>query len=242
MTGMRAVFVALLAGGLALAQGPGYFWAELALPEGAVAALPERAQTLSIPSATWSEGTLLVTGAADEAELLQSCAYVYLDAPFFLAAVEEAGWTMILRGTEESAELIVFGTGEILDLSGFDILEALGLIPQGKPIELSGKEVPLKLPRPPEGMRLDPILWTLVGHPDWFSFARDYGLERTGLRVRVVAELNAPLGEAFEGCILSSTDSLAELLIPIPLLPTLGQDPGVKLVRPPYRPEPLGGQ
>lgn len=225
----------------AMAQGPVYFWAEIVLPQGSVAALPERAQSLSIPMALWSEGTLSFRGAADEAELMQFNLYLYLDEPFFLLTVKEGNWTTILRGKEEMAEIVIFGTGEMESLSSLAFLEALGLIGADTVVELQAKEVPLKLPAPPEGVKLDPILWALVNHPDWFGFARDYGLERAGLRVRVVAELSAPLGEVFESYIRSSTDSLAELLIPIPMLPKLGLAPEVKMVRPPYRPEPLGG-
>ena len=180
-------------------------------------------------------------GATDETELLSRNAFLYLDGDFFLLGIREGTWTTILRGKPDSAELIVFGTGTPQSLAGFAILEALGLLPAGAALELSEKTVPLKLPAPPKEVKLDPILWTLVGHPDWFSFARDYGLERVGLRVRAVAELQGTLSQAFADYIRSSTDALAELLIPIPLLPELGKDPAVRLVRPPFIPHPLGG-
>lgn len=222
-----------------LAQGPSYFWTEVVPPAGAVAALPERAQTLGIPLAHWAEGALVFQGVTEETELLRSERFLLWDPPYFLFAVREGNWITTLRGTQDAGELVIFGTGEPQVLSGPNSLEALGLIAAGTALELQVKEVPLKLPAAPPGMKLDPILWALVSHPDWFGFARDYGLERVGLRVRVVAELTAPLGEAFENYIRSSTDSLAELLIPIPMLPTLGLAPEVKIVRPPYRPEPL---
>jgi len=226
-----------------LAQGPTYLWAPCQIPTEAFSALPERAQTLSIPIARFlpETGALEFLGAADETELLSGNAFLYLDGEFFLLGIREGAWTTILRGKPDSAELVIFGTGSPEILSSFAILEALGLLPWGEVIELSEKTVPLKLPAPPEGLKLDPILWALVGHPDWFAFSRDYGLERAGIRVRVVAELQGSLSQAFEGYIRSSTDSLAELLIPIPLLPELGKDPAVKIVRPPFVPHPLGG-
>jgi len=226
-----------------LAQGPTYLWAPCQIPTEAFSALPERAQTLSIPIARFlpETGALEFLGAADETELLSENAFLYLDGDFFLLGIREGTWTTILRGKPDSAELVIFGTGSPEILSSFAIPEALGLLPWGEAIELSEKTVPLKLPAPPEGLKLDPILWALVGHPDWFAFSRDYGLERVGIRVRVVAELQGSLSQDFEGFIRSSTDSLAELLIPIPLLPELGKDPAVKLVRPPFVPHPLGG-
>ena len=125
--------------------------------------------------------------------------------------------------------------------SFFDLLSALGLLPQGQTIELVAKDVPLKLPRPPEGSKLDPVLWALAGHPDWIGFARDYALERVGLRVRVVVEKVGELSDQFEPYILSSSDGLAELMVPIPLLPALGEDPAARTVRPPYIPHPAEG-
>jgi len=102
-------------------------------------------------------------------------------------------------------------------------------------------EFPLKLPRVPEGVNLDPTLWALVQHPDWFGAARDYGLERVGLRVRVVAEASGALAEDLEPYVLSSTGELMDLLIPIGLLPELGRDPAVRAVRPPFTPYPAEG-
>jgi len=241
---MKSVITMLLSlSFFGLAQGPTYLWAPCQIPTEAFSALPERAQTLSIPIARFlpEKGALEFLGAADETELLSGNAFLYLDGEFFLLGIREGTWTTILRGKPDSAELVIFGTGSPEILSSFAILEALGLLPWGEAIELAEKTVPLKLPAPPEGLKLDPILWTLVGHPDWFAFSRDYGLERAGIRVRVVAELQGSLSQAFEGYIRSSTENLAELLIPIPLLPELGKDPAVKIVRPPFVPHPLGG-
>ena len=241
MKGVIAMVLSLSFFGLA--QGPTYLWAPCQIPTEAFSALPERAQTLSIPIARFlpETGALEFLGAADETELLSENAFLYLDGDFFLLGIREGTWTTILRGKPDSAELVIFGTGSPEILSSFAIPEALGLLPWGEAIELAEKTVPLKLPAPPEGLKLDPILWALVGHPDWFAFSRDYGLERAGIRVRVVAELQGSLSQDFEGFIRSSTDFLAELLIPIPLLPELGKDPAVRIVRPPFVPHPLGG-
>lgn len=238
------VTVVVFAGALlGLAQGPVYLWAPCQIPADAFATLPERTQTLSIPTARFVPETakLEITGASDESELLSKNAFLYLDGDFFLLGIREGTWITFLRGTPKKAELILFGPGAPQALSSFAILEALGLLPSGATIELSAKQVPLRLPAPPKEIRLDPILWTLVEHPDWFAFARDYGLERLGIRVQVVAELQGTLSPTFEPYIRSATAALAELLIPISLLPDLGQDPAVKRVRPPHIPVPVGG-
>lgn len=227
-----------------LAQTPSYLWAQVAVPEGAVAGLAARAKELGVPMAVWGEEGLGFVGALDEESLRRAGVYLYLDGPFFLFAVHTSTEQAILRGREGSAELIVWTGTDAISApaeSFFGLLQALGLLAEGCTVTLELKTLPLKLPRVPEGVRLDPTLWALVMHPDWISAARDFGLNRLGLRVRVVAEASGALAEALEPYVLSSTGSLMDLLIPIPLLPELGRDVAVKNVRPPYVPYPAGG-
>lgn len=221
-----------------------YFAATWALAPEAWTALPNRAPLVGIPVARFTPeiGGLAFSGVENEGELLGQNAYLYLDGDFFLLGIREGEWTTTLRGSRDSAELVILGPGAPEALSSLAILEALGLLPAEGLIALSQKEVPRKPPAPPKGVKLDPVLWALVSHPDWLGFAQAQGLERIGIRVRVVAELSAPLAAAWEPYIRSSTEKLAELLLPIPLLPVLGQDPAVKLVRPPYTPVPAGGR
>ncbi|MCR4392250.1 MAG: hypothetical protein NUV94_05625 [Candidatus Acetothermia bacterium] len=244
MRAMAFLAVAVTLGaGIGVGETPHYLWGEIRVPEGAVQTLSVRAGALGIPTAVWTEAGLTVAGAADEAAMLAEGAYLYVDGPCFLLAVDSTGERAVLRGTAAQAELIVGGTGDVLysPPSAFLALAGeLGLLPTCS-VELQVKEVPLKLPRPPEGMKLDPVLWALVGHPDWLGFARDYALDRVGIRVRVVAQVAGALAAEFEPYIQSSSGALVELLIPIPLLPDLGRDPAVEIVRPPYVPHPAGG-
>lgn len=240
LLGVTALAMAV---GLGLwAQAPRYLWAEVTVPPGAVASVAERAGELGVPVAEVEDGALVLPEGLSEADLRGGGAYLYLDGPFFLLGVETPTEYALLRGGPEKAELIVIARDALVPPSEafFDLARALGLLPSGGTITLTLKEVPLKLPRVPEGMRLDPTLWALVGHPDWFGAARDYGLERVGLRVRVVAEGSGALAEDLEPYVLSSTGALIDLLIPIPLLPELAQDPAVRYVRPPYTPYPAG--
>lgn len=241
---MRSVMTVLILGTgcLALAQIP-YFWGSLSIPAEAWTALPERAQTAGIPIARFIPETseLKFVGVANETELLAKNAFLYLDGDFFLLGLREGEWITILRGSTKAAELVLFGPGAPEALSSLALLEALGLLPPGGTVELTQKEIPWKFPAPPEGVKLDPLLWTLLIHPDWFGFAQTQGIERIGIRVRVVAELCGNLSANWEPFIRSSTENLAELLLPIPLLPELGRDPAVRLVRPPFAPIPLGG-
>lgn len=239
MRGVIPVILFLSVG--ALAQP--YLWATWTIPSESLAALPERAELLGIPIVRFNpeKADLVFVGATGEAELLNQNAFLYLDNDFFLIGIREGRWNTILRGSAKAAELVIFGEGAPEPLSSLAILEALGLLPPEGVVELTQKEIPTKLSAPPAGIRLDPVLWALVEHPDWFSFAQAQGLERLGLRVRVVAELCGTLSEEWEPFIRSSSGALAELLLPIPLLPELGKDPAVRIVRPPYAPVPLGG-
>lgn len=223
--------------------GPNYLWGEILVPQGALEGLVERAESLGIPTALWTEEGLSFSGVADEAELLAGELWLYWDGPYFMLGSQTPSGRIFLRGGPDRAELCAQGDGALFPPTPefFELLISLGLLPRGTTVELKLRDVPLKLPKPPEGMSLDPVLWALVGHPDWFGFARDYGLPRVGLRVRVVAEVEGRPSLSFEPYIQSSSDNLYELLLPIPLLPELGQDPAVKYVRPPHVPYPAEG-
>lgn len=227
-----------------LASPPSYLWGKLAVPEGAVAGLSARAEELGVPMAVWGEGGLAFIGAQGEEDLRASGSYLYLDGPAFLVAMETPTEWTVLRGCGSSAELIVWTGTDVISPPAeafFDLLRALGLLAVGGTVTLELKTVPVKLPRVPGGVRLDPVLWALVGHPDWFGAARDFGLERVGLRVRVVAEASGALAEDLEPYVLSSSEALMDLLIPIPLLVDLAGDPAVRNVRPPFTPYPAVG-
>lgn len=243
---MRVALMAALTmwAGAVAAELPRYLWGEISVPEGAVEALCARAEELGIAVASWGEDGLSFRGVADEEELLAEGTYLYLDGELFLLVLDTETERSLLRGDQSSAELIVSTGTNILappSEAFLDLARELGLLSDEAEIGLSVKEIPLKLPRVPEGMHLDPVLWALVLHPDWSAAARDFGLERTGLRVRVVAEASGVLAEELERYVLSSTADLMDILIPIGLLPALGQDPAVRMVRPPYVPHPAGG-
>ncbi|GEM_PF-1058627 len=244
---MRALIALSVVGLLACplpAGPPAYLRAEVSFAEGVVAGLLAQAQGLSLPTLGWTTAGPQLYGVQSEAELLAQETFLIWDFPYFYLASQTESGLAVLRGDEERGELIAMGTGGNLPPSQFvsdfiELLTELGLLPEvGCTIQFQEIEVPHKLPPSPEGSALDPVLWGLVNHPDWLGFARDYGLELTGLRVRVVVEKEGQLASQFEPYIFASTDGLAELILPIPLLVTLGQDPAVRLVRPPYVPHP----
>lgn len=98
----------------------------------------------------------------------------------------------------------------------------------------------VKPPKPPEGARLDSVLYALMLMPDWYEFAPQHKLELWGLRVRVIVELVSPEAQlAPTHNILieaRSPSGLMRVLVPIHQLVSLASDPAVKLVRPPSQP------
>ncbi len=241
---MRVMWMMLLGAMLWTTSSAGvptsFLWGEVLLPAGAVDDLATRVQTEGIPLARWVDQELEFFGAEDEEALLSSPAYAFLDGELLLVTVQTESATATLRGRHLQAELVAWTEGDTVALpEGFlELLNRLELLPAECTLELELREIPAKHPAPPEGVRLDSVLWALVNHPDWFGFARQQGLERVGLRVRVVVELQGSLKAEFEPYIQSSSESLAELLIPIFYLPELGADPAARLVRLPHTPYP----
>jgi hypothetical protein len=96
----------------------------------------------------------------------------------------------------------------------------------------------LKGPEPPSGVRIESDLYWLTIAEDWYAFAAVHDLSLVGLRVEVVAELlpGAGLPDAFAAYVVSESESLARLDLPIDQLVALASSEGVDLVRKPYEP------
>ena len=98
----------------------------------------------------------------------------------------------------------------------------------------------VKPPKPPEGVRLDSVLYALMLMPDWYEFAPQQKLELWGLRVRVIVELVSPEAQLAptHNIIIEarSPSGLMRVLVLIHQLARLASDPAVKLVRPPAQP------
>jgi hypothetical protein len=87
---------------------------------------------------------------------------------------------------------------------------------------------------------IDSNLYNLMIAPDWFTAAEEMNVARTGLCVSVVAE-KVPTGaipESLKPYVVSETDALAKLLLPIEDLLSLASDSAIGYLRPPYKPQP----
>lgn len=148
---------------------------------------------------------------------------------------------------QEGYELIIAPTTTV---SASAILDEIGLkltqlaIVSNPTLPVTVEELTVvpgvKPPKPPEGVRLDSVLYALMLMPDWYEFAPQNKLELWGLRVRVIIELVSPEAQLAptHNIIIEarSPSGLMRVLVPIHQLMRLASDPAVKLVRPPYQP------
>ena len=175
--------------------------------------------------------------------------WLAVDRQWFWLYLDEPGWVLHLRPSGQqtgSYELIVSPKLPKTELTDEDLgqirqaLAPFGLLSQTASLTLEPYIVPAK-PAPPEDVRLDSVLYGLVLAPDWALYAQEKGLERSGLRVRVVIERASPgavPSPALELVIEAQSEGLIRAQALIHRLVELARDPAVAFVRPPSRPQP----
>jgi len=183
-----------------------------------------------------------VPGGQTDSALLQAAHLLVVDGSRFLlrADCEEHEYTV--RPAQNGLELVFspkLDQGLDRVVSVLFELQKLSVI--GAEVDLQYRAFEkdaLKGPQPPAEVRIESDLYQLTVAEDWFAFAASKGIERAGLRVRVVAELESGvvLQDPFAAYVSSASDSLARLLIPIEQLVLLASTEGVVLVRLPYEP------
>ncbi|MCX6094319.1 MAG: hypothetical protein NTY63_05785 [Candidatus Bipolaricaulota bacterium] len=180
----------------------------------------------------------------DIAALLGEAHVLVLDGDRFLLHSELSGISYSLRPAAKGMELVI-STEQ--DTTVFDALAAifgelqdLGVL--GMNIDLEAAQsfsaTSLKGPVAPPGVALDSALYDLVVARDWFSYATDKGVPLSGLRIEVVAELaaGATFPEAFAPYVVSETDRLMKLVLPIDQLVPLAKEGAIGYVRLPLHP------
>lgn len=169
---------------------------------------------------------------------------LHVDGQNFWIRLDEQDWRLNLRPAASGLELIVSPKLPKTELTTEDLNEirsALG--PFGLlPAELSFEPlVPPAKPVPPEGVRLDSILYGLMLAPDWKLYAQEKGLELSGLRARVLVELTSAEAQPPVGLDLvieARNGPLVRAQALIHRLEELARDPIVAFVRPPAQPQP----
>ena len=181
-----------------------------------------------------------------EAALLESGSLLYVDHNWFLLQMAGEEVDYVVRPAEVGYALVLIPHRDLAE--GEALLRVLGDLQQ---LGIVGAEVQMewvgafpkeaeKDPKPPEGVAIDSALYRLTVSADWFSTAASLGLARVGLRVEVVAEKipGAAIPAAFQTYIVSETEELAKLLVPIHRLVELARLSVIGYLRPPYQPQP----
>jgi hypothetical protein len=173
---------------------------------------------------------------------------LHVDGGWFWIRLDEENWRLNLRPSPQASyELIVSPKLPKTTLTTEDVEEiAATLGPFGVlPIQTASLEfeplIPQSKPIPPEGVRLDSVLYGLMLAPDWKDYAQVRQIELSGLRAVVIIELATPgaqLPEGLDLIIERRSIGLVRAQALIHRLAELARDPAVAFVRLPSRPQP----
>ncbi len=184
------------------------------------------------------------TAQGDLNALLAEDHVLVLDGDRFLLHAALSGVSYTLRPAAGAMELVVSAAEETPTLEALAAiiadLQALGIPAMN--IDLASSQsfsaTSLKGPAVPPGIALDSTLYDLVVAADWFAYAASKGIRLSGLRIEVVMEkvAGSAFPSAFVPFLISETDRLAKLILPIDQLLPLAKDSAVGSVRLPLQP------
>jgi len=168
------------------------------------------------------------------------------DADRFSLTAEAEAYSYVVRPSESGYELVISPLQDIDDLTTL-----VAIVTELQSMEILGSDVAvdlsqlasfdrqgLKSPPPPEGVAIDSTLYALTIAEDRAKYASTHNLRIIGLRVEVVAEKvpGGSLAEQFDPYVVSETEQLAKLVLPMDELLPLAKSLNVGYVRPPYQP------
>ena len=180
-----------------------------------------------------------------ESDLVGAPSLLYMDGERFLLRVQGDEFDYEVRPGEKGYDLVLVPHQ---DMTASDLvtdvlvpLQQMGIVGEEVDMEYEAFILnPEKSEAPPAGVAIDSDLYNLMIAPDWLTATEKLNLARTGLRVSAIAE-KVPTGvvpEQFAPYVVSETDTLAKLLLPIEDLLTLASDSAIGYLRPPYQPQP----
>ena len=181
-----------------------------------------------------------------EEALLKMDSLLYADNGWLLFRASGKDLDYVVRPAEVGYALLLIPhrdlpQGETL-ISVLNELQQMGIV--GEEVQMEWVDAfpnkAEKAPKPPDGVAIDSDLYGLAIAADWFTTAASLGLTRVGLRVEVVAEKlpGETIPAAFQSYIVSETEELAKLLVPIHRLVGLAKSSAIGYIRPPYQPHP----
>jgi len=180
-----------------------------------------------------------------ESDLIGAPSLLYVDGERFLLRVQADEFDYEVRPGEKGYDLVLVPhqdmTASNLVSDVLVPLQEMGIV--GEEVDMEYRMfvlTPDKSEASPVGVAIDSNLYNLMIAPDWLAAATKLSLARTGLRVSAIAE-KVPAGvipEQLAPYVVSETETLAKLLLPIEDLVELASDSAVGYVRPPYQPQP----
>lgn len=241
-------------GGTAFVDTERHFRAELARPSVAIVDVIQEAQRQDywIRIQTGTDITYLkgnrpcpTCQPEQEAQFFKP-PQLFVDGQRFWVRLDEPDWRLNLRPSSAPSgyQLIVSPKLPKKDVTSQDlnrirsVLGPFGVLPPS--IDLEPFSPPMK-PKPPQDARIDSVLYGLTLSPDWVDYARQNGIELSGLRAEVIVELasaDVPLPQDL--IVESRSDQLVRAQALIPKLIALARLSRVDFVRLPNRPQPAG--
>ncbi len=185
-----------------------------------------------------------------EREFLTRVPALYVDGSLFLLRLKAERYQYTVRPSPTKVGHYEVTIQPTNDTDGFatatEILQklfTLGVVASTSlslPLEEMTVLPGTKLPKVPEGVKLDSVLYGLSLMPNWYEFAITQQLEMWGLRIRVLIELNAADGQLLpiHNLIIEarSSSGLIRALIPVHALSDVARDPAIRIIRPPSTP------
>jgi len=227
-----------------------YYLVSIGSPTSSIQALIERSQDEGFAIVVHGDDPVTTYRGSEpsvepEAALLSAPMLLVVDGERFLLRVRETTFTYEMRPGSTGYDLVLvpgeeLPTAETLQ-SVLLALQERGLI--GSSLEMTFRSYPKnpeKPPLPPQGVAIDSALYALEVAADWFATAPIAGVSLDGLSAEVVVEKlpGMEIPAAFASMVISETDELAKLLVPIHDLTELARSPSVGYLRAPYRPQP----
>lgn len=178
--------------------------------------------------------------------LLTADRLLVLDGDRFYLRADGTAMSYALRPADGGLELVVSPKTSIELYEALTSilveLQDVGIV--GMDVDLGGYRAivrnPFKGPAQPQDLSatLDYALYGLVVAEDWFAYASQKGIALLGLRLEVVLEKipGASVPASFASEIVSETERLASLVLPVDRIMSLARSAGVGYVRLPYVP------
>ena len=176
---------------------------------------------------------------------------LYVDGGTFRIRLEESDWNLSLRPRASTMpgayELIVSPILPKVDLTTEDLeaidstLAALSVLPQSTTTLTFEQIIQTGKVQPPEGVRIDSVLYAMTLAPDWAAYAQLNGISLSGMRVSVLIELEDPaleLPESLDLVIESRSTNFVRAAALLSKLTELASLDGVTFVRLPSAPQP----